>query len=507
MNTLETFQPVVVHTPLGAIQGSRCGAVASFHRVPYAEPPLGERRFAAPQAVSPWDGTKDCTQTGVIPPQLPSRLRQVMGDYPMPQDEDCLHLDIWSREDGIPGKPVLVFLHGGGFMSGGGATPCYDGRRLAEQQGLLVINVTYRLGALGFLPLPGIATANLGLRDQAQALRCIGLIAASFGGDPTNITVLGQSAGAYSIAALLANPATRGLFRRAAMLSAPFGDRLRSSADMARQAERFLSLLGVAQGDRAAACALPVADILRAQAQMMQETVPQSADLMPIFMPVADGDTIAGSPAQALAGGAARDTDLLIGSTRDEMLAFYVGNERIESQAGVLLERLLAQQPAQPAGTSLASIQANLRAQRVPGDALHLLSALQSDLTFTRLGQVLAEGHCAHGGRAYVYRFDWQAPQSGFGACHCLELPFVFGNLAQWAQAPMLAGASREAMRALSRAVQTAIAAFARHGQPKADGLADWPLYGQQHITLLFDHRIEAVAMPCAPAAAGEVSA
>jgi len=193
-------------TSLGRVRGLDLGNVVHVSNLPYAHTPVGPRRFDLPHPPQPWGDVRDGTEPTPVPPQLPSRLAAVMGEYPAAQSEDCLKLDIWVPKGAAQALPVMVFIHGGAFMTGGGGLPCYDGAVLAHRGQVIVVTVSYRLGMLGFLVLENIAPPNLGLHDQMAALRFIRREIASFGGDADSVTVVGQSAGALSIAAFLANP-------------------------------------------------------------------------------------------------------------------------------------------------------------------------------------------------------------------------------------------------------------------------------------------------------------
>ena len=202
-----------------------------FRGVPYAAAPVGELRFSPPQPAPPWQGVRDATQDGPIAPQGRSRLAHVMGDFERPQSEDCLTLNIWTPAADSAKRPVLVWIHGGAFASGSGSLPWYSGERFAANGDVVVVSINYRLGALGFLCLPGVSDGNLGLLDQVAALRFVRDNIAAFGGDPDNVTVVGQSAGAASIAILMTMPPARGLFRRAILQSTPFGRMSRTLED------------------------------------------------------------------------------------------------------------------------------------------------------------------------------------------------------------------------------------------------------------------------------------
>src|SRR5690606_9607215 len=242
---------VRVELEQGPLAGIRQHGVCRFSAIPYAEAPVGALRFAAPRPAA-WRGRRDATRPGPDAPQLPSRLRDAMGDFDATQSEDCLHLTVWTTGPDTARWPVLVWLDGGAWY-------CYDGARLAALGDVVVVAVNYRLAALGWLYVPGEA-ANAGLLDQELAIDWVLDHIAAFGGDPARLTVMGQSAGASSICAMLAR---RPRFSRAILQSAALGRGFRTAEQAWRLSQAFLRAAGAA--DLAAARALPVAALLDAQ--------------------------------------------------------------------------------------------------------------------------------------------------------------------------------------------------------------------------------------------------
>jgi para-nitrobenzyl esterase len=399
----------------GELRGRRQAGVLAFLGVPYAAPPVGPARFRPPQPPQPWHGVRDATRVGPAAPQRRSRLAHVMGERVVEQSEDCLTLNVWTPEPGGSRRPVLVFLHGGGFLTGSGGLDWYDGAELARRGGLVVVTVNYRLGALGFLYLD---EGNLGLRDQIQALRWVRENIAAFGGDPDAVTAAGQSGGAISILAMLSGSAARGLFHRAILQSTPAGMPPMTVEQAEARAAEFRSVLAGDPRDR------PVADLLDAQ----QEILRRHPGPIPPYQLVADGVTVVDDLIAAT--GAADGVPILIGTTRDEAGSFHRDAAMTESM---------------------------FRAPAI------------------RLAEVLAR----HGNPAWMYRFDWSAPGSPFGACHCIELPFVLGNLPAWRDAPMLADAGPGTLAALVGAVQPSWIAFARDGYP------GWPPYQPEQLAVM----------------------
>lgn len=463
---------VVVQTSNGAVRGVADTAVAVFHAVPYAAPPVGPLRFAAPQPVISWAGVRDCTQVGPSPPQGPSRLDAVMGLAAFAQSEDCLALTIWSPSPTVRGGkacPVLFWLHGGAYQSGGGDQPFYSSDCLARAGDVVVVSINYRLGALGYLYLPEIeaaggAPACRGLLDQMQALRWVADNIASFGGDPARITIAGQSAGAGSVLALLADPSSRRLVRNAIAQSPSVS--VLSPRRATEIAERFYAASGVPRGDVAGLRALPLSAVLAAQRAVQIEIAATGDRTLP-FQNVAPTPPCPQPPADALATGAAADISLLIGSTLDEGHAWLAQDDRLLAATSFdVIDPRLAKAAADLPDARRA-------AARKPWQ---LLSAMLTWATFEKPARALAERHAANGGAAFVYRFDWRpTPDARFGACHCIELPFIFGNLAGWPPSPMLAGHDPASSDRLASSMQRAWISFIHSGRPSAPDWPEWP--------------------------------
>jgi para-nitrobenzyl esterase len=420
---------------LGAIQGAVEGAVVAFRGVPYAAPPVGSLRFAPPQAPIPWQGTRDATTNGPIAPQMPLRLERAMGPITAAQDEDCLTLTVWTPAEVVQGAPVLVWLHGGGFLSGAGSLPWYDGGTLAARHGVVVVGVNYRLGALGFLAVPERLPGNFGLLDQIHALRWVQKHIESFGGDPNQVTVIGQSGGAHNIASMLAIPGTEGLFRRAILQSPPLGIDLMTHAEAAHRGDVFLQQVGLDPNhpdllDSLRALAVP--KLLSAQ---VKTTIALGAvhkgDLRPPFLPAEGAPHDFSGPQlveRAAANAVARCVDVLIGWTRDEANLYVAG---------------------------MPALAAN-------GEAL----ALMTETIFAAPCKTLASAIARAGGRAFLYRFDWQSQAAGLGACHCVDIPFSLGTWRAWMNEPLLAGANEAEVENLSTEMMRRWVAFARLGDP-----------------------------------------
>lgn len=377
-----------------------------------------------------------------------------MGDFDMTQGEDCLSLTIFAPDRTGP-CPVIIWLHGGAYLSGAGSLSWYDASALART-GAVVVAVNYRLGPLGMLHAPPVSHGDLLLQDIEAALAWVRAEIGAFGGDAGCITLMGQSAGAHAIMCLLCRGT--GGFHRAVLLSPPAWPPL-SSDEAAERGARFMAELDVAPE---ALPTVPVARLLEAQGRMLRAMARVGEMLVP-FLPVVDGVNSDEAFIDKTARVAAeRGIPLIVGSTRDEMMAFFAVDPAVEALA--------------PRDAS--------RRRRPGGSAAWVAADSATEQVFGALAVGLAEAVAQRGGTPFLYRFDWGP--SRFGACHCIELPFVFGTTESW-PAPMLAGGDAGEMQSLSETVRGMIARFARTGEPGSAALP-WPAYAREAgWTMLFD--------------------
>lgn len=474
-------------TRQGALRGVVVDGVCVFRAVPFAAAPVGRLRFAPPAAHSLWSGERDASAHGPIAPQPLSRLSAAMGVLDAVQGEDCLTLTITTPAPDTARRPVLVWLHGGAFWTGAGSLDWYSGVPMARHGDVVVVAVNYRLGALGFLPLEGVAAPNLGLLDQFAAIDWVAHEIAAFGGDPDNVTVMGQSAGGMSILALLGQPALRQRVRRVIIQSAPFGGMVRSVESARQIGEAMQQALGLQ--DAAGWASVPTTAIVAAQLAVAR-SMARFADVTPPFCLVAD-HRLSGDDQQAAAVAGACGCDVMIGYARDEMGAFFVGNEPVANADEATVRSVFARHFGADAATAMDEYR--MRARQDTGASL--LAELQCDAIFAGGVHAMASRLAELGHPAWVYRFDWAAPGNPFGACHCGELPFMFDTLPCW-RAPMLAGGEPVGMAHLAAQMRDAWVAFARHGDPNHAGLPQWTRYDSRRQTMLFDLSCRLAADP-----------
>jgi len=487
-------------TPSGSVRGSLLETDGtSIHRflgIPYAAPPSGANRFRPPVPVPPWNEVLDCTAPGPAAPQNPE-LPAPPGSTPrIWSEDDCLNLNVWTPGTDGPARPVMIWIHGGAYLLGANSDGMYDGARLAAAAGVVLVSINYRLGALGFLHLAELLgpryedSSNLALLDQLEALRWVSRNIGAFGGDPDNVTVFGESAGAAAIGTLLGMPASEGLFRRAIMQSGT-AERYRQPEDSARISSTFLELCGLDASSARELLTLPVEQLLDAQHKLERHMAAGSFAVPLPFQPTVGTPSLPLPPLESVRGGVNAAVDLLIGTNLNE------GSFAVEMRPPV------ADDPDYPDRAAAVLAGAGIPAAEAPRYAAalalvldrepsgkELLEAAIADSVYRQpSNRLLATRHpaTANGatGRTFAYLFTWPSPSMGgkLGACHALDIPFVFRHL----DAPEAAFLTRgKAPQALGDAMSGAWAAFAHAGRPAVTGL-EWPEYGEQRSTLVFD--------------------
>lgn len=480
----------IVKTRHGKVRGSVADGVNTFKGIPYAAPPFGANRLQPPQPVEVWSGVRDALTYGPKTPQLP---------YPPPVDvlmpelatpgEDCLNLNIWSPDLGSAGQPVMVWIPGGAFEFGTGASPWYNGSRFARD-GVVCVTINYRVGADGFLYLDD-GNANLGLLDQIAALEWVQENIAAFGGDPGNVTIFGESAGGMSVGTLLSMPRAEGLFRRAIAQSGAAHQVI--SAATARQVGQHLAeKLGVA-ATREAIAAAPLDRLLQAQAELKADLLAHPdqerwggevvASTL-LWQPVVDGDVIPAPPINRIVAGAGADIDVMVGTTTDEWRLFLVASGAIEHVTAEALGGAVAAY-----GLPVEATLAAYRAAHPGASAGDLLAAVQTDWWCRIPALRLADAHAKNTSATYMYEFSWRSPQFNglLGACHALEIAFVFDTLGNGTE-PLL---GTDPPQQLADTMHAAWVAFATNGD------CGWPKYELSRMaTMCFDTTSEVVDDP-----------
>jgi para-nitrobenzyl esterase len=474
---------VRVTTAAGTVEGFTRGGVHRWRSIPYARPPVGALRFRAPAPAEPWPGVRYCHGFTKCAPQERRYAVLGVGKF-QPIGEDCLTLNVVAPEaPESESLPVMVFVHGGGYILGSSATPIYDGVALARR-GCVYVSVNYRLGALGCLDLSALSTkdvtleSNLFLRDIVLALRWVKDNIGAFGGDPDNVTVFGESAGAHAVAALLAAPDAKGLFAQA-ISESPASGMTRSSEVAAEFAARFATLLGARKQDATHALmkASP-AELVAAQNRLIDDGVRDMLGAFPIG-PVFGDDYLPLDPVEAMRQGKAHRVPLIVGTNAEEGRLFTRWLQLLPTTEP-MIEAMLAE--VEPAAR-----------ERITGaypdyPERSACIRLGGDFAFSSAAWEIAEAHGRHA-PAYLYRYDY-APRvlrwSGLGATHATELLAVFGVYRTKLGALLTAPVDRRSALRVTNEVQRRWGAFSRTGNPGDD----WPVYTDaDRAVMVFDRK------------------
>jgi para-nitrobenzyl esterase len=476
----------------GEIRGRIDGDVVRFLGIPYAAPP---ERFELPQPALAWDGVRDMDDPG---PAAPHRIKPFPMVDPTPligngsdgSDGDYLRLNIWAPTD-AKAAPVMVFIHGGGFVGGCKDAPVHDGTAFAAS-GAVCVAINYRMGIDGFLPVPGAPT-NLGLRDMLFALAWVRRNIAAFGGDAAQVTVFGESAGAMAIADLVTSPLAIGLFQRA-IIQSGHGAMVREIVVAQRLVKKLAKILRVtpdADGFRSVSHAAAM-DAIEKVAKPWAVDLRDADGREPVygisrFIPVYGDDVLPEKPIDALRKGAGRDVEIVIGSNAEEMNLYFVPTGVRKKIGGLFARWLLGR--SHPQAKAVLTAYGYKRKGVRPGDAL---TRAMDDLVFRWPARQYA---AAHQGKTWMYEFDWRstACDGELGACHGIEMPFVFKTLSSVTGPRGLAG--MEPPQALADRMHDLWAGFAR------EGAMPWPEYGSYPMVYQMT-RGEALHEPAMPAAA-----
>jgi para-nitrobenzyl esterase len=450
-----------------------------FRGVPFAQVRGPEGRWRPAQPPSPWTGTRSASSWGPIAPQTPPVPGFSFPHDPTAWDEDCLSLNVWTPGIDDGRRPVMVWLHGGGFTTGTGSSALFAGGRLASK-GVVVVTINYRLGALGLLSHPDIdsgqdaGSGNWSLRDQMAALDWVRQNIAEFGGDPGNVTLFGESAGAMSISNLLTAPEAAGLFHRAIIQSGP--PATGSPPWAVRRAERLAALLEVPTGSLATLRDVP-AERLVAATQRLALEAPDEGGLPLPLLPVVDGVLLERPPGELIVEGMAESVPILVGATRDECALFTTADHGDPQVDEARVAQRLARFVGPVAGDIVDAYRQARLARGEPVTGRDLWTAVTSDYVFRLPLQALASAQAKYQQKTYSYLFTWESPFLGgmFGSCHGLEIPFVFGTVEDL-PVQAFTGSGPEATM-LSEQMQQAWVAFAQGGDPSCDAVGEWAAF------------------------------
>jgi para-nitrobenzyl esterase len=482
----------VVETAYGKVKGHTVNKVLAFRGIPYGASTVGAGRFQPSQKPKPWTGVKDALELGPRAPQPMPGIEppEVLAtDRMEKQGEDCLVLNVWSN--GTTGKrPVMVWLHGGGFAAGSAGFSIYDGANLARKRDVVVVGVNHRLNAFGYLYLAEIAgpqfaqASNVGQMDIVLALQWVRDNISRFGGDPGNVTIFGQSGGGAKVGTLLAMPAAKGLFHRAIMQSGTArGD---SKANASKTAEAFLAKLNLKPNQADQLAKLPLAQIIEATKGPFG------------WNPVVDGKTLPENPADPTGIAVTADVPILIGCTETEM-PFFASSPLFPYSLDDMNDAALTQNMkkflrADDADTS--KIIAVYKKVFPKASNIDVFLKATSDVGVRSTVLTEAEHKAGLGkGSAYVYYFDWRSPvrQGKMKSYHTLEIPFVFENVDE---AKTMTGEGKDRYP-LQDKMSAAWTAFARSGNPNTKELPNWPAYNaSQRATMILGNNCKVANDP-----------
>lgn len=491
----------------GRLAGNQTGGIHSFKGIPFAAPISGHNRWLPPRQAENWSGTRDATKFGNACPQEPGPSMRFVSkagrkfirtiDMTGPQGDDCLNLNVWTPSLDPDAKlPVMVWIHGGAFLTGAGSMPHYDGTNLA-QKGVVLVSINYRLGIMGSFTAPNMfehdfCGPNRGFEDQLAALRWVQDNIKNFGGDADNVTIFGESAGGQSIAVLLASPSSKELFKRAIVQSGT-PEFCTSYEDHQNYAADLLQAIGVKAGDTAAISALSAADTIAMMGVGRKLLRAKNAAERYGDLAVYGGLGCAyGTPfmpvpiLKSLAQGVAKDVDLMIGTVKEDGRLFPLVMPGPEALAARLCmawfqNLMIPRRNPKLVFERYKKVMSNATGAEIRGQ-------IMTDAMFRRGSVRAAEIHAQSApGRTYLYQFDWSSPVPGIGAMHGIDMPFVTQNLDAFEE---IIG-DVTALHEMADIVSDAWVNFAKTGKPTA-AMPEWQPFDKDHrATMVFDTKIE----------------
>lgn len=477
-------------TTTGKLRGARTAGVSTFKGIPYAASTAGTARFLPPSPATPWAGLRDATTYGASAPQPPNAGDPLSAWYGalQPVSEDCLSLNVWTPN--TKGKrPIMVWLHGGAWVSCAGSAPGFDGTVLAREGDVVVITINHRLNLFGYIrlddPDPRFAqSGNAGVLDMIAALRWIQANAASFGGDPHNVTIFGQSGGGAKVSAMLACPAAKGLFHKAIAQSCSGSPRLAPPEEAAALAHGLAQKLGI---DKPTASAL--------QAVPMDTLIPLLKGMPPVFRPVLDGITFPANPFDPTAPAGAAAIPTMFGNAATETTLYMAANMANFTIDSPEVARRLARFLRTDTSATARIIDA-YKADRPTATPSEILAAVTTDYSYRRnTTQEAALQAKAAKAPVYTYVFDWRTPVRGgvLQSPHTSEVPFVFGT-ASTAEALLGTGPD---IAPLTHMMVAAWSAFAHTGNPSNPHMPAWPRYeATKRSTMLLSRKSTVASNP-----------
>jgi para-nitrobenzyl esterase len=494
----------IIETRYGKVEGATDNGLHSFKGIPFAAPPIGEKRWSSPEPPKPWAGVR--AANGDWGKQA---WQQVSDNPDSPlafvfnarnaayRDEDCLQLNVWTRGLDDAKRAVMVWIHGGGFSGGTGGTPVYDGTVLAERCDVVVVTINYRVGAFGWLNLNELtdgripSTGNEGLLDQVEGLKWVRDNISAFGGDSDNVTIFGESSGGMSVGAHLAFGPSKGLFHRAIPIS--------GSTSTAYPISRAVETTEVLLDRLGLSAKTNIKDLFALEAETLTNAM--AGLKLPgggmTFQPIMDGTNLKELPIESVRKGSADGISVLVGTQRDEFLGFSRNNPHLAEldEAGLIAE---ISKTVKDAPAVVAGYREIREARGADTDPVSLFAAIETDRKMRMPAITLAEAMAARGQSAYHYIFAGESPWNGgiMGSPHAIIIGFVFGTHA-FSEASAKFFGKGEAADTLSVNLQDAFAQLAKTGNPRTEALSDLVAYDTEtRSTAIFGTPIEVASAP-----------
>ncbi len=485
----------VVQTEYGAVRGYIHNGIYTFKGIPYAK----AARFMPPEKPAPWAGIRSCLAYGPVCPTTQStsfsdEFAFAFQQNPGHSDEDCLNLNIWTKKTGNgEKKPVMVFLHGGGFASGSSIEyPSYDGENLSRKGGVILVSINHRLNVLGFLDLSAYGkkykySANAGAMDIVAALNWVKENIANFGGDPDNVTIFGQSGGGAKVSCLMNIPSAKGLFQKAIVQSGSYLTRFTEDSIAKKVSVVLLAELNLQPSQADSLQKIPYERLSAAGLKALKkvEKTLKTADMAAFGLewgPVRDDNFLPYQPGDAKAIALSKNVPLLVGTCKNEYNPFIPGARGISMDSA---RAKLHRKYGDKTEAYFAAVKKAYPETVKPSDYMDV------DLIFRPLAVAQADNKAIPGAApVYMYLFKWQSPvlDTLFKAFHCMDLPFVFDNIQRCEE---MTGGGKDAY-ALADQVSQAWINFAKTGNPNSKGLPAWPEYTPENgAVMLFDNKCE----------------
>ncbi|MHA2324480.1 MAG: carboxylesterase/lipase family protein [Promethearchaeota archaeon] len=486
----------IIQAKYGKVQGYIEEGISIFKGIPYAEPPVGDLRLNAPILKKYWDGTLEALKYRPVAPQPPP-YNPIFP--PPPQDEaDCLNLNIWTPGCDNKKRPVLFWIHGGSHIYGSGNL--LNGRALSRRGDVVLVSINYRLGALGYLYFPG-TPSNIGQLDQITALEWVRDNIEHFGGDPENVTIFGESAGATSVCTLMAMPQARDLFRRAVSQSGAVTPEGFEISVKKTTTELILKELGLDFKDLAEFRSLSTETIINAMIKAQEKAFVTQTSMD--FRPWVDSENLPKHPTKAIYDGYAKDIELIVGSNLEEWKFWRAFEPEFEeydqSEYMRRIEGIVKStgEDEKKVEDIIKMYQKSREENKLSINLAEIYEACMSDSIFRIPSIKFAEAQSKHQKNTYMYLFNWKTPfENGrYGAMHALEISFVFGSF--WEDYLFTFPKRTPETEKLSNYMSDYWISFARIGNPNFDGLLNWPVYDKEsRKTMVFDNNIEIVEDP-----------